>query len=92
VPAPPTFLSGRAACRRGDFGVLRYHIRVMTTALTVLLVVALLGVLGVLAFGMANMFRGGSPRTSNRLMQARVVMQGIAILVLALLMMTAGHH
>jgi hypothetical protein len=72
---------------------LPHHIRAMTTFLTVLLVLAMLGVLGVLGFGFANMIRGGSPRTSNRLMQARVVMQGVALLVLALLMMmAAGGH
>ena len=64
----------------------------MTAVLTVLLVLAMLGVLGVLGFGVANLFRGGSSRTSNTLRQARVVMQGIARLVLAILMMVAGHH
>ena len=65
----------------------------MTVFLTILLVLAMLGVLGVLGFGVANMIRGGDARRSNRLMQARVVMQGIALLVLALLMMlAAGGH
>jgi hypothetical protein len=64
----------------------------MTTFLTVLLVLAMLGVLGVLGMGVATMLRGGNPRLSNRFMQARVVMQGVALLVLALLMMLAGHR
>ncbi len=64
----------------------------MTAFLTVLLVLAMLGVLGVLGFGFANMIRGGNPRMSNKLMQARVVMQGVALLLLALLMMLASHH
>jgi NADH:ubiquinone oxidoreductase subunit 6 (subunit J) len=67
----------------------------MTAFITVLLVIALLGVLGVLGLGVANMVRGGNARLSNKLMQARVVMQGIALLLLALLMMMAaggGHH
>jgi NADH:ubiquinone oxidoreductase subunit 6 (subunit J) len=65
----------------------------MTTFLTVLLVLAMLGVLGVLGAGVATMLRGGNPRLSNKFMQARVVMQGVALLVLALLMMmAAGGH
>ena len=64
----------------------------MTTFLTVLLVLAMLGVLGVLGTGVAMMLRGGNPRLSNRLMQGRVVMQGVALLVLALLMLLAGNR
>jgi hypothetical protein len=44
-------------------------------------------VLIVLAAGMIQMFRGGNPRRSNRLMQARVIMQGLALLLLAILML-----
>ena len=65
----------------------------MTTFLTVILVLAMLGALGIVVLGFANMARGGSPRASNKLMQARVVMQGIALVVLAILMMmAAGGH
>ena len=65
----------------------------MTSLLTVLLVLAMLGVLGVLAMGVTTMIRGGNPRLSNRFMQARVVMQGLALLLLVLLMMfAAGGH
>ena len=64
----------------------------MTTFLTVLLVLAMLGVLGVLGVGVATMLRGGNPRRSNKLMQARVVMQGVALLLLALLMMLGAHR
>ena len=64
----------------------------MHSFLTVLLVLAMLGALGVVGFGFVNMVRGGSARRSNRLMQARVVMQGVALLVLALLMMLASHR
>jgi len=70
----------------------RYHIAAMTTFLTLLLVLAMLGVLGVLGMGVATMIRGGNPRLSNRFMQARVVMQGVALLVLALLMLLANHR
>ena len=64
----------------------------MTTFLTLVLVLVMLGVLGVLATGVATMLRGGNPRRSNKLMQLRVVMQGLALLVLALLMMMGVHH
>jgi len=36
----------------------------------------------VLLLGLANMMRGGSPNTSQRLMRLRVLMQFIAIIVL----------
>jgi hypothetical protein len=59
----------------------------MNTVLTILLILALIGVLGILGAGLVTVVRGGNPRRSNKLMQARVVMQGIALLLLALLMM-----
>jgi len=59
----------------------------MTTFVTILLALALIGVLIVLGLGAATMLRGGNPRRSNKLMQARVVMQGLALLLLALLML-----
>ena len=63
----------------------------MTTFLTILLVIAMLAVLGVLGMGVVTMIRGGDPRRSNRLMQSRVVFQGVALLILALLMMLVGR-
>jgi NADH:ubiquinone oxidoreductase subunit 6 (subunit J) len=63
------------------------HISPMTTLVTILLVLALIGVLTVLGLGVATMLRGGNPRRSNKLMQARVVMQGLALLLLAILML-----
>ena len=59
----------------------------MTTFVTILLVLALLGVLTVLGFGVATTLRGGNPRRSNKLMQMRVVMQALALLLLAILML-----
>jgi NADH:ubiquinone oxidoreductase subunit 6 (subunit J) len=64
----------------------------MSAFLTVLLVLAMLGVLGVLGVGVVSMIRGGDPRRSNNLMQMRVVLQGVALLVLALLMLMAGNR
>ena len=59
----------------------------MTSFVTILLVLALVGVLGVLLTGVATMLHGGNPRRSNKLMQARVIMQGLALLLLAILML-----
>jgi NADH:ubiquinone oxidoreductase subunit 6 (subunit J) len=64
----------------------------MSTFLTVLLVLAMLGVLGVLGVGVATMLRGGNPRLSNKLMQSRVIMQAVALVLLALLMMLASNR
>ncbi len=36
----------------------------------------------VLVLGLANMFRGGSPNTSQRLMRLRVLLQFIAIIII----------
>ena len=63
----------------------------MTLFVTFLLGLAMLGVLTVLGFGVASMMRGGDPRRSNRLMQARVVMQGLALLLLAILLLLSRH-
>jgi hypothetical protein len=63
----------------------------MTTFITLLLVLAMLGVLTVLGFGVATMLRGGDPRRSNKLMQSRVIMQALAIVLLAVLMLLARH-
>jgi len=63
----------------------------MTTFLTILLVLAMLGTLTVLGFGVVSLFRGGDPRRSNKLMQSRVVMQALALVLLAMLMLLARH-
>lgn len=46
--------------------------------------VAIGAVAVVLFLGLANMFRGGSPNTSQRLMRLRVVLQFAAIIVIML--------
>ncbi|MBV9858815.1 MAG: twin transmembrane helix small protein [Alphaproteobacteria bacterium] len=61
----------------------------MKTLLTILLALALLGVLVVLGMGVLSVVRGGNPRRSNKLMQARVMFQAVALVLLALLMMLA---
>jgi NADH:ubiquinone oxidoreductase subunit 6 (subunit J) len=63
----------------------------MTSFVMILLLIALAGVLVVLGFGVATMLRGGNPRRSNKLMQARVIMQALALFLLAALMLL-GHR
>ena len=63
----------------------------MRLVLTVLLVIALLGVLIVLGLGFLTLAKGGNPRRSNKLMQSRVILQAIALFLLAMLMML-GHR
>jgi hypoxia induced protein len=63
----------------------------MTVFFTILLVLAMLGTLTVLGFGVASMLRGGDPRRSNKLMQSRVMMQALALVLLAALMLLAQH-
>jgi hypothetical protein len=63
----------------------------MTSFVTILLLLAMAGVLGVLLTGVVTMLRGGNPRRSNKLMQMRVIMQGLALLLLAILMLLGRH-
>ncbi|MCG8546420.1 MAG: twin transmembrane helix small protein [Alphaproteobacteria bacterium] len=60
--------------------------------LTVLVVIAMLGTLGVLLFGVISMARGGefNRRNSNKLMRWRIVMQMIALVLFAILMVLLG--
>jgi hypothetical protein len=59
----------------------------MENILGYLLPVVMAAVLGVLGFGVVGMLRGRDPRRSNRLMQYRVILQGVAILIFVLLIL-----
>jgi hypoxia induced protein len=63
------------------------YMSLMQSLLKVLLPLAMLATLVVLGFGVVQMIRGGDPRRSNKLMQYRVVFQGLALLLFALMMM-----
>ena len=63
----------------------------MSGILPVLVVVLMLATLGVLALGVISMVRGDDPRRSNKLMQSRVILQGLALLLFALFMMFYRH-
>ena len=62
----------------------------MTSVLTVLLMMTMLAVLGVLIAGFIGVARGGNPRRSNRLMRWRVMLQGLALFIFVLLMLSRG--
>ena len=64
----------------------------MNVFLTILLVLAMLGVLAALGIGVFTMLKGGNPRRSNKMMQLRVVMQAAALAILAILMMMAANR
>jgi hypothetical protein len=60
----------------------------VTTFLTVLLVITMLGVVATLIAGVGGMVTGATnPMRSNRLMQLRVLLQGLAIAIVAILLM-----
>lgn len=68
----------------------------MTTALTILVGLTMLGVVGVLFAGILGLARGGSdvsgnPGRSNALMRWRVVLQGVALVLFALLLTLLRH-
>ncbi len=64
----------------------------MPEFIAVLFLLALIGTLGVLLTGVISMARGGpfNRRNANKLMRARVVLQGLALLLFAILMTVLG--
>lgn len=59
----------------------------MEKVLPVLVVLAMLATVGVLLMGIINMAKGGSPQRANKLMQTRVLMQGLALLLFVIFML-----
>jgi NADH:ubiquinone oxidoreductase subunit 6 (subunit J) len=53
--------------------------------------IAIIAVAVVLAFGLANMMRGGSPHTSQKLMRLRVLLQFVAIVIIMLTIWAMGR-
>jgi hypothetical protein len=60
----------------------------------ILVVSAMLATLGVLVVGIAGMAQGGefNRRHANKLMRARVILQGVAILLFAVLILVSGKN
>ena len=56
----------------------------MVTVFKILALVAMAAVLIVLVRGLINMMRGGDGVTSNKLMQARVLLQAVALALILL--------
>ncbi|CAN7642250.1 twin transmembrane helix small protein [Mesorhizobium sp. LjNodule214] len=56
----------------------------MATVFNVLAVLVMVAVVIVLVRGLINMMRGGSGMTSNKLMQARVLLQFVALVLILL--------
>jgi hypothetical protein len=61
----------------------------MSGVLFTLMIIAMVGVVGVLFFGLFSMARGGAfnQRNANKLMRWRVALQAFAILLFVLFMM-----
>lgn len=63
----------------------------MSTVFNIFAVLVMIAVVIVLIRGLINMLRGGSGTTSNKLMQARVVLQFVAlVLIMAALWASGG--
>jgi hypothetical protein len=60
----------------------------MQTFLTILVAIAMLATLGVLFAGLIGMARGTSGASSQKLMRYRVLLQGAALVLFALLMLS----
>lgn len=56
----------------------------MSTAFNIIAILFMVAVVIVLLRGLINMIRGGSGNTSNKLMQARVVLQFFALVFIML--------
>ena len=65
----------------------------MSGFLVPLLIVAMLATLGVLFFGIITMARGGNfnLKYGNKIMRTRIVLQGVALLIFAIIMVLGGR-
>lgn len=63
----------------------------MSTAFNVIAILFMVAVVIVLGRGLMNMLRGGSGNASNKLMQARVLLQFIALVFIMLALYFSGR-
>jgi hypothetical protein len=56
----------------------------METVFMILIGLAMLATLGMLGMGLVGMARGSEPRRANKLMQYRILFQGVALLLFAI--------
>lgn len=63
----------------------------MNSFFNIALVICMVAVLGVLIIGITSMIKGGefNKKYGNKLMQARIMLQGLALLMFALAVFTA---
>lgn len=54
----------------------------MQQALNILIIAIMVGVAGIVGFGLWNMFRGGDSNLSQKLMRFRIIAQLVAVLLL----------
>ncbi len=62
----------------------------MNSFLTVITLAVMAAVVLVLIRGLWNMLKGGSGNTSNKLMQARIALQAVAVLLIMLTLWITG--
>ena len=64
----------------------------MASALSTFVVPIAVGAVAVvLLFGLANMMRGGSPNTSQKLMRLRVLLQFVAVIIIMITIWAMGR-
>ena len=64
----------------------------MASALSTFVVPIAIGAVAVvLLFGLANMMRGGSPNTSQKLMRLRVLLQFVAVIIIMITIWAMGR-
>lgn len=63
----------------------------MSTAFNIIAILFMLAVVFVLIRGLINMMKGGSGNTSNKLMQARVALQFVALVFILLAVYFSGR-
>ncbi|MBP0614075.1 twin transmembrane helix small protein [Jiella mangrovi] len=63
----------------------------MSSFLTYLALLVMIVTAGVLLAGLFNMMRGGSGNTSQKLMRARVMLQGLAVILIVGVLLLAKH-
>jgi len=63
----------------------------MSTAFNIVAILFMIAVVIVLGRGLINLMRGGSGNTSNKLMQARVLLQFLALVFILLALYFSGR-
>ena len=63
----------------------------MSTAFNIIAILLMVAVVIVLGRGLLNMMRGGSGNTSNKMMQARVILQFLALVFIMAALFFSGR-